>query len=307
MGTWVNDILTTTLVVSVFGKTFFMRFDRNTIVGSAPDLGTEFADLNVVQGVIMTRLQGMPQTITALAEMCNVPESQCLEEVDDLVQLGLVKIEGQGQGQLPYDEDRRIKELPRIPFSEDMEAQERRARNSRNRRVDETRLNRRLNKNPMVARLRQAKNLFEQGELAFHRHHWQEAANTMKLVLSFGVMDKNMRNRAKEIIALAQADQAEDLLKKAEQMATGKRFQKAADLAEKVVALCGNKSRILERAVLLLTKADRDTLEVWTRLLAQYEKGEEWYQALRAADEILKLKPLDGAMRRKYEDLQLKV
>ena len=159
----------------------------------------------------------------------------------------------------------------------------------------------------MVARLRQAKNLFEQGELAFHRHHWQEAANTMKLVLSFGVMDKNMRNRAKEIIALAQADQAEDLLKRAEQMATGKRFQKAADLAEKVVELCGNKSRILERAVLLLTKADRDTLEVWTRLLAQYEKGEEWYQALRAADEILKLKPLDGAMRRKYEELQLKV
>ena len=59
-----------------------------------------------------------------------------------------------------------------------------------------------------------------------------------------------------------------------------------------------------ERAVLLLTKADR-YLEVWTRLLAQYEKG-EWYQALRAADEILKLKPLDGAMRRKYEEYSLK-
>ena len=139
-----------------------MRFDRNTIVGSAPDLGTEFADLNVVQGVIMSRLQGMPQTIAALAEMCNIPEDQCLEEVDDLIHLGLAKIEGQGQGQLPYDEERRIKELPRIPFSEDIEAQERRARNSRHRRLEETRLNRRLSKNPMVARLRQAKNLFDQ-------------------------------------------------------------------------------------------------------------------------------------------------
>ena len=87
-----------------------------------------------------------------------------------------------------------------------------------------------------------AKNLFEQGELAFHRHHWQESINTMKLVLSFGIMDKQMRERAQEIIVLAQADQAEDVLKKAEQMATGKRFQKAADLAEKVVELCGNNS-----------------------------------------------------------------
>ena len=69
----------------------------------------------------------MPQTIAALAEMCNIPEGQCLEEVDDLIHLGLAQIEGQGQGQLPYDEERRIKELPRIPFSEDTEAQERRA------------------------------------------------------------------------------------------------------------------------------------------------------------------------------------
>tara|TARA_B100000683_G_C12440794_1_gene535977 strand:+ start:65 stop:949 length:885 start_codon:yes stop_codon:yes gene_type:complete len=289
------------------GVGLYQRFDRNTIVSATSDTSDDLSGLSESQGFILSRLQGMPQTIAAVAEMCNLDEEDCLNEVDELIQAGLVNIEGHGQARLPYDEDRKIKELPRIPFSEDVEAQERRARNSRNRRMNDLRRDRRLAKNPMVARLRQAKNLFEQGELAFHRHHWQEASNTMKLVLSFGIMDKQMRERAQEIIVLAQADQAEDLLKKAEQMATGKRFQKAADLAEKVVELCGNNSRILERAALLLTKADRDTLIVWTRLLAQYEKREEWYQALRAADEILKLKPLDGAMRRKYEELQLKV
>ena len=174
-------------------------------------------------------------------------------------------------------------------------------------RLEKTQRKRRLAKNPMIQRLEKARDLFKLAEQSYAENRLQEAAGTMRIIKSFGIQDNQILERAEDIIREANVERAGRLMERAERYAQNRKWETAARFAVEIVKLASGNSKLLERSVYMIERAEGETVDIWEQLLAIYERRKEWHQALRASEEILKIRPVDGEIRKKREDFREKV
>jgi len=159
----------------------------------------------------------------------------------------------------------------------------------------------------MIQRLEKARDLFKLAEQSYAENRLQEAAGTMRIIKSFGIQDNQILERAEDIIREANVERAGRLMERAERYAQNRKWETAARFAVEIVKLASGNSKLLERSVYMIERAEGETVDIWEQLLAIYERRKEWHQALRASEEILKIRPVDGEIRKKREDFREKV
>lgn len=185
----------------------------------------------------------------------------------------------------------------------------------------ETRLkSRRLQRNPLLERMRRARELLTLAEQAKEAGKHLEAIRHAKLAREYAQKDEALQEQATEIIRGGEYEQAKLMLRRASTMLdrdpaadvlelvvgagelAAKNGEMLAQVAEMFVR-CGMTPRAL-RFAQLAVDASPDNLASWETLYRLCEQEEKWHIGLRAAERIAELLPGDKEAKERVKQVK---
>ncbi len=185
---------------------------------------------------------------------------------------------------------------------ENLEKEER----ARQQRIRDALKNRRLKRNPLMERVKKAKEYYEAGRMAVERENYLAALNNFRLASSFDPHNEIYRAKVDEVIDRANLERARKMLQKAQMGQTYNRddfldqYEEAADLGQKdhsiqfaaAQAFLENempaKARTYLRRAVKLAPKNIDYKMILGTLLLRTKKRQD---AVELFEEVLKLKP----------------
>lgn len=176
---------------------------------------------------------------------------------------------------------------------------------------------RRLKRNPMLDRVKKARELMELAERASFGGRLVEAARHAKLAKEYAPADEEVARRADPIIRDGGRERARELVKRAQRLLDDGDVSEARDLADEAADLCAREGATLAQVARVLlrcgvtqralrhaqaaTEVSPRLADGWAVLYELCEREAKWHMALRAAEQLVELRPGDKAAKERLK------
>ncbi|MBN2360670.1 MAG: DnaJ domain-containing protein [Deltaproteobacteria bacterium] len=203
---------------------------------------------------------------------------------------------------------------------EEAEIVEHARRKERERQRLATQAQRRLKHNPMVERIKKARDFYQLGLAAIGSERWAEAANHLRLAVTYDPKKRDYQEAYSEANGRASRQRALAILKNVQLAYDTGQSAEVVELIEEAVRTAPEDSQVLaEAADLLLTLNDvRRAYEVAQRavsvggtsvtalraLARAAERAEKWNIACHAVEKLLVFEPKDAALKAWFKQLK---
>lgn len=182
----------------------------------------------------------------------------------------------------------------------------------RKKRLDDRLKSRRINRNPMLGRIKRGREFLAMAEKAVGEKKFDDAARHARMAIEYSKGDTKLVARCEDIIAESDLARARAIARKGEAFAATRPEEETERLTEELIRLAhgdgellvvaskmyatmGAQQRAMKTAQAAANAARSES--AWENLLELAEKTESWHAAIRAAEALLAMRPKDGAIK----------